>query len=83
LFEIREVNPERCSFSNGQRHIVSIKVSIKISTNKLQEKIESECYQITRTYPICKTYSKFDMKLGYLLKKHFFSYFSILFAKLL
>jgi hypothetical protein len=75
LFEIREVNPERCSFSNGQRHIVSIKVSIKISTNKLQEKIESECYQITRTYPICKTYSKFDMKLGYLLKNIFFPIF--------
>jgi hypothetical protein len=29
----------------------SIEVSLKISTNKLQERIQSDCNQITRPYP--------------------------------
>jgi hypothetical protein len=29
-----------------------IEISLKISTNKLQERIESDCYQTTRPYPL-------------------------------
>jgi L-amino acid N-acyltransferase YncA len=30
----------------------SIEVSLKIDKNKLQERIQSDCYQTTRPYPI-------------------------------
>jgi hypothetical protein len=32
----------------------SIEVSLKISINKLQERIQSDCYQITRPYSTAK-----------------------------
>jgi hypothetical protein len=34
----------------------SIKASLRISTNKIQEKVQSDCYQITRPYPNKKFY---------------------------
>jgi hypothetical protein len=54
LQQRKKWNLSNLFFLYKQNFIVhhSIEISLKISTNKLQERIQSDWYQITRPYPM-------------------------------